>query len=49
MKITMQAVLNLMTKGTSKATTEVKDISKELDNSADNAERMNRALAKTGS
>lgn len=47
MKITMQAVLNLMTKGTSKATTEVKDISKELDNSADNAERMNRALAKT--
>lgn len=47
MKISLQAVLNFMTKGADKATKEVKTINKELDAAADDAERMNRALAKT--
>jgi hypothetical protein len=45
--INIKALLTLGTKGTDKAKKEVSDVNKQLDQAADNAERMNRTLAKT--
>jgi hypothetical protein len=45
--INIKALLTLGTKGTDKAKKEVTDVNKQLDQAADNAERMNRARGKT--
>jgi hypothetical protein len=45
--INIRALLTLGTKGTDKAKKEVSDVNKQLDQAADNAERMNRTLGKT--
>lgn len=45
--INIRALLTLGTKGTDKAKKEVTDVNKQLDQAADNAERMNRTLSQT--
>jgi hypothetical protein len=45
--INIRALLTLGTKGTDKAKKEVSDVNKQLDQAADNAERMNRTLSQT--
>jgi hypothetical protein len=45
--INIKALLTLGTSGTDKAKKQVTDVNKQLDQAADNAERMNRTLGKT--